>query len=252
MHLALHSTLRCIRFLFVVAAFVLLSIPAVQAAEEGLTVAAGAGYKRLVDELCAAYTARTGVAVNKVFGNMGQITVQAQESGTIDFIMGDKQFLDATKLNFTDELTIGQGKLVAAVAKGVKLENLDALTNASIKRIAIADSEKAIYGHAAKEFLSQKGIWQEIQPKLLMVGTVPQVTAYVLTGEIDVGFINLTEALAIKDKVALIIPIDEKLYSPILIVAKRLRESTNTKDAASLIAFLQSEEAQSMLRKQGL
>jgi len=232
-------------------ALILLSIPVVQA-EEGLTVAAGAGYKRLVDELCAAYTAKTGVAVNKVFGNMGQITAQAQESGAIDFIMGDKQFLDATKLSFTDELTIGRGKLVAAVAKGVKIDNLDALTDVAIKRIAIADSEKAIYGHAASEFLNHKGIWQQIQPKLLMVGTVPQVTAYALTGEVDIGFINLTEALTIKDRVERVIPIDEKLYSPILIVAKRLRQSTNTKAAASFVAFLQSEGAQSMLKKQGL
>jgi ABC-type molybdate transport system substrate-binding protein len=58
--------------------------------------------------------------------------------------------------------------------------------------------------------------------------------------------------LAIKDKVTLIIPIDEKLYSPILIVAKRLRDSTNSNASASFVAFLQSEEAQSMLKKQGL
>jgi len=242
---------RCLSFLLFMAALALTSVPTVHAAE-GLTVAAGAGYKRLVDELCTAYSTKTGVTVNKIYGNMGQITAQAKESGAIDFIMGDKQFLDSTKLSFTDELTIGQGKLVAAVAKGVKIDNLDALTDAAITRIAIADSEKAIYGHAAKEFLTHKGLWQQIQPKLLMVGTVPQVTAYVLTGEVDVGFINLTEALAIKDKVALIIPIDEKMYSPILIVAKRLRDSTNSNASASFVAFLQSEEAQSMLKKQGL
>ncbi len=247
----MRSLRHCVRILSFLTALILLSIPAVQA-EEALTVAAGAGYKRLVDELCTAYTAKTGVTVSKIFGNMGQITAQAQESGAIDFIMGDKHFLDATKLGFTDELTIGQGKLVAAVAKGVKIDNLDALTDAAIKRIAIADSEKAIYGHAASEFLNHKGIWQQIQPKLLMVGTVPQVTAYVLTGEVDVGFINLTEALAIKDRVERIIPVDETLYSPILIVAKRLQESANAKAAASFVAFIRSEEAQAMLKKQGL
>jgi len=251
MHLTLCSTLRCFRFLFVLIALILLSIPAVHA-EEGLTVAAGAGYKRLVDELCAAYTAKTGVAVNRLFGNMGQITAQAMESGAVDFIMGDRQFLDATKLAFSNELPIGEGKLVAAVAKGVKIENLDALTDAAIKRIAIADPEKAIYGHAAGEFLQHKGIRQQIQPKLLVTGTVPQVTAYVLTGEVDVGFINLTEAIAIKDRVERIIPIDDNLYSPILIVTKQLRQSTDTKNAASFVAFLQSQEAQAMLKKQGL
>lgn len=243
--------MRCIRFLSLLTIFFLVSVPAVQA-EEGLTIASGAGYKRLVEELSAAYTAKTGVTVNKIFGNMGQITTQAQESGAIDFIIGDKQFLDETKLAFTKEVTIGKGQLIAAVAKGVKIQNLDNLADTTIKKIAIADSKKAIYGHAASEFLTQKGIWQQIQPKLLVVGTVPQVTAYVLTGEVDIGFINLTEALAIKDKVELLIPVDEKLYSPILIVAKRLQQSKNGKASDSFMEFLQSEEAQAIRKQQGL
>ncbi len=251
MEVLMCSVLYCTRSLSFLLTLFFLLVPAARA-EQGLTIAAGAGYKRLVEELCASYTTMTGVPVNKVFGNMGQITAQALESGAIDFIMGDKAFLDASKLLFAEEFIIGRGKLVAAAAKGTKIENLDALTAKDVQRIAIADSEKAIYGHAAKEFLTAKGIWQQIQPKLLVVGTVPQVTAYLLTGEVDVGFINLTEALAIKDKVEVVFSIEEKLYSPILIVAKRLQESTNIEAAASFVAFLQSEQAQTLLKKQGL
>ncbi|MFH0780531.1 MAG: molybdate ABC transporter substrate-binding protein [Pseudomonadota bacterium] len=248
----MRTNLRCIRCLSFLVTIFLLVAPAAVRAEQRLTIAAGAGYKRLVEELCTSYTNKTGVPVNKVFGNMGQITAQAQESGAIDFIMGDKTYLDSSKLLFAEELILGRGKLVAAAAKGTKIKNLDALTESSVQRIAIADSEKAIYGHAAREFLTARGIWQQIQPKLLVVGTVPQVTAYLLTGEIDIGFINLTEALAIKDKVEILFTIDEKLYSPILIVAKQLQQSTNIEAGASLVAFLQSEQAQTLLKKQGL
>jgi len=251
MEILMRSVLYCTRCLSWLIMFIFLLVPAARA-EQGLTIAAGAGYKRLVEELCASYTTKTGVPVNKVFGNMGQITAQALESGAIDFIMGDKAFLDASKLLFAEEFIIGRGKLVAAAAKGTKIENLDALTEKGVQRIAIADSDKAIYGHAAKEFLTAKGIWQQIQPKLLVVGTVPQVTAYLLTGEVDVGFINLTEAHAIKDKVEMVFSIEERLYSPILIVAKRLQESPNIEAAASFVAFLQSEQAQTLLKKQGL
>jgi molybdate transport system substrate-binding protein len=221
-------------------------------AEEGLSVAAGAGYKRLVEELSTTFTARTGMPVQQIFGNMGQITAQAQESGAVDFIIGDKNYLDATALSFSEEHTIGKGKLVAAVAGNVAVTSLDNLTDKAVTRIALPDSKKAIYGRAATEFLTNKGIWEQIQPKLLIVGTVPQVTAYVVSGEVDIGFINLTEALAIKDKVGLLIPVDEKLYTPILIVAKRLKQSPNGKAADSFVSFLQSEEAQAMIRKQGL
>ena len=221
-------------------------------AEDGLTISAGAGYKRLVEQLCTAYTAKTGVQVQQIFGNMGQVTAQTKESGSVDFIMGDKSYLDTAELAYAGEYVIGRGKLIAAVAKGVNINSLDDLNDKAVTRIAIADSKKAIFGHAATEFMTRKGLWEQIQPKLLVVGTVPQVTAYVVSGEVDIGFINLTEAIPIEGKVGHLLPVDENLYSPILIVAKRLQQSKNLKAAESFIAFLQSGEAQVMIKQQGL
>lgn len=221
-------------------------------AEDSLTLASGAGYRRLVEQLCTAYTAQSGVHVQKIFGNMGQVTAQAKESGTVDFIIGDKRFLDATTLAFAGEYVIGKGELIAAVAHGSALKSLDDLTGQTVTRIAIADSKKAIYGHAATEFLKRKGLWEQIQPKLLIVGTVPQVSTYVVSGEVDIGFINLTEATAIKGKVARLLPVDEKLYSPILVVAKRLQQSKRPKATEAFIAFLQTEEAQHLMAQPGL
>ncbi len=242
------------RFVRILSLVVFFSFSLISAgyAEDGLAMAAGAGYKRLVEELCTTYTARTGVPVQKIFGNMGQVTAQAQESGAVDFIMGDKSYLDATNLSFSEEYIIGYGKLIAVVAKGVNIKSLDNLTDKAVTRIALPDSKKAIYGRAATEYLTNKGILEKIQSKLLVVGTVPQVSAYVISGEVDVGFINLTEALNIKDKVGRLIPVDETLYSPILIVAKRLQQSRSNQAAGSFVTFLQSEEAQAIIKKQGL
>jgi molybdate transport system substrate-binding protein len=183
---------------------------------------------------------------------MGQVTAQARESEAVDFIIGDKKFLDATSLTFGKEQRIGKGRLIAAVAKNVPVKTLDDLTDKEVTRIALPDSKKAIFGHAATEFLTNKGIWEEVRPKMLIVGTVPQVSAYVVSGEVDIGLINLTEALTIRDKVGLLIPVDENLYTPVLIVARRLNQSPNSKAADSFIAFLQSEEAQAIIKKQGL
>jgi len=221
-------------------------------AGEKLTLAASAGYKRLVNELCTVYTAKTGVEVQQIFGNMGQVTAQTKESGAVNFIIGEKQFLDATSLVFGEETPIGKGKLIAVTAKGADIKSLDDLTDPKVTRIALPDSKKATFGKAATEFFTRKGIDTQIQPKLLIVGTVPQVSAYVMRGEVDIGFVNLTEAMAIQDKVGLLIPVDETLYSPILIVAKRLEQSQNTEAAGSFISFLQSGEANAIITQQGL
>lgn len=221
-------------------------------AEDGLIIAAGAGYKRLVEQTCAAFSAQSGIQVQQVFGNMGQLVPQVKESGNFDFILGDKSHLESTNLSFSGELVIGKGKLVAATAKESKIISLDELTGEAVTRIAIADSKKAIYGHAATEYLTRKGLWEQVQPKLLVVGTVPQVTAYVVSGEVDIGFINLTEAMAIAPKVGRLLPVDENLYSPILIVAKRMQQSPHAKAADAFIAFLQTEEALTLIQQHGL
>ncbi len=221
-------------------------------AEETLNIASGAGYKRLVEQVCTAFTAKTDIQVQQVFGNMGQVVPQVKEGGNFDFILGDKSHLESTDLAFSGEYVLGKGRLVAVVAKGSAITSLDQLTDPSVSRIAIADSKKAIYGHAATEYLTRKGLWEKIQPKLLVVGTVPQVSAYVISGEVDIGFINQTEAMALEHKIGQLLPVDESLYSPILIVAKRLQQSPHAKAAEAFIAFLQTDEARDLIKQHGL
>lgn len=243
---------RLVRVLVCLLGLGLLALSTPIKAEEGLIIAAGAGYKRLVEEACAAFTAKTSIPVRQVFGNMGQIVPQAREGGNFDFLLGDKSHLEAADLAFSSEQVIGKGQLVVAVAKDSKVQNLEEITGPMLTRIAIPDAKKAIYGQAASEYLHRKGLWDALQPKLLIVGTVPQVSAYVVSGEVDMGFINLTEAMAIKSKVATVIAVDEQLYSPILIVAKRLQQSPHAKEAEAFIAFLQSDEARALAKKHGL
>ncbi|WP_028318633.1 molybdate ABC transporter substrate-binding protein [Desulfobulbus elongatus] len=221
-------------------------------AEDTLNVAAGAGYKRLVEQACAAFTAQTGIRVQQVFGNMGQIVPQVKEGGDFDFVLGDKTHLESTDLVFSEEHVLGRGRLVAVVAKGVAITGLDQLTAPAAGRIAIADAKKAIYGHAAREYLANTGLWDRLQPKLLVVGTVPQVSAYVISGEVDVGFINQTEAMAIEQKVGRVLPVDETLYSPVLIVAKRLQHSPHTGAADAFLAFLRTDAARTLVKQHGL
>lgn len=243
--------MRCFRILSV-CCLLLVTWLAPLRAEETLNIAAGAGYKRLTEQVCSVFTAKTGIQVQQVFGNMGQIVPQVKEGGNFDFVLGDKSHLESTDLAFSGEYVLGKGKLVAVVAKGSAIASLKDLTSQSASRIAIADSKKAIYGHAATEYLTKTGVWDQIQPKLLIVGTVPQVSAYVVSGEVDIGFINLTEALAIEQKIGRMLPVDEGLYSPVLIVAKRLQQSQHGKAAEAFLSFMQTDEAVALIKQHGL
>lgn len=221
-------------------------------AAETLTLAAGAGYKQMVEDLAVAFTKETGVEMERVYGNMGQITGMARESGKIDAVLGDKRFLDATDLPFSGESVIGKGLLVLVVAKGAPVNELKDLTRPEIKRVAMPDPQKAIYGLAAGECLDSTGLRAALQDKLIVVATVPQVSAYVISGEVDAGFINRTDALAIQDKVARVLAVDEAAYKPILIVAKPLAGAPHAKALERLAAFLKGQAAKDIAARHGL
>ena len=221
-------------------------------AAETLTLAAGAGYKQMVEDLAAAFTQETGIAMERVYGNMGQVTGMAKESGKVDAVLGDKRFLDGTGLPFSGESAIGKGLLVLVVAKGVPMQSLKDLDKPEIKRVAMPDPQKAIYGRAADEYLESSGRRAALKDKLIVVATVPQVSAYVISGEVDAGFINRTDALAIQDKVARIIAVDEKAYTPILIVAKPLSDAPHAKALERFTAFLKGQAAKDIAAKHGL
>jgi len=221
-------------------------------AGEALTLASGAGYKKLVTELSKVFTDKTGIEVRQIFGNMGQVIAQAEQSGQVDCVIGDKRFLDGATLSFGEEYLIGQGRLVAAAPKGSAVTRLEAMANPEIKRIAMPDPKKAIYGRSAAEYLAKSGMKDKVEGKLLVVGTVPQVSAYVVSGEVDLGFINMTDALAIKDKVGRLIEVDQALYEPIRIVAKTLKSAPDAAAAGKFGEFLQSEEAGKIVAKHGM
>ncbi|WP_051261786.1 molybdate ABC transporter substrate-binding protein [Desulfovibrio inopinatus] len=249
---------------YLLIAFLLLASVSTAFAEDTLTIAAGAGYKQLVTALCKAYVEDGHPLPQQVFGNMGQVIAQSKQSGVIDLVIGDKRFLDNSDLSWSNEEAVGRGKLILAVAKGVSIDGIkevkvidaasgkSVLTNPAVKRIAMPDTKKAIYGRAASQFLEKTGLGKDVESNLLVVGTVPQVSAYVISGEVDLGFINLTDALAIADKAEAIIPVDESLYAPIQIIAKTLASSPNPDAAATFDQFLKSDTARAIVAKQGL
>ena len=66
---------------------------ALPAFAQNLLIAAGAGYKRPLGELCAAFQKQSGIKVEQVYGNMGNIVAQTKQGDDIAIIFGDQAFL---------------------------------------------------------------------------------------------------------------------------------------------------------------
>ena len=230
------------------AIFSVLILSASASLAEDLVIGAGAGYRRPMAEAVAAWEAQSGQSVGEVYGNMGQVLGQARESGKMAMVCGDKAVLaKAEGLHFERFLPMGKGKLVVAFRKGMSLADPAELVGDSVTKIGISDEKSAIYGKAGRQYLNHAGLAAKVDPKLVTVATVPQVTAYLTTGDVDAGFINITDAIGAKDDLGGWVEVDPSLYQPIDITCGVLDAS-----AEGLAAFLATPAAQEILHHYGL
>lgn len=228
-------------------------LAALPALADTLLIAAGAGYKRPVAELSAAFEKQSGIRVEEIYGNMGNIVAQVKQSGEIAVVFGDHAFLSKVEgIDFASYLALGTGRLVIAWPTGGKLADPGELADSRFARIAMPNPKAAIYGIAASEFLASSKLDAQVKDRLQVVATVPQVSAYLISGEVDAGFINLTEALSIAPKIGGYREIDAKLYAPIRIVGGVLRPQAEKTSVQALSRFLESPEARAILAKHGL
>ena len=230
-----------------------------------LLLMAGAGYKRPVEALCAAFTQATGVAVERSYGNLQQVLAQAKASGRVDVLVGDADFIDKAKdLQLPQRISLGQGILALAwrrqlpVSGGASgLAGVRELLATPGYSVALPSPQQAIYGNAARQLLQAQGLWDGLQARLKVVSTVPQVSAYLTAGEVDIGFMNLTEALAVKDQLGgfIEVPSGAGSYATVHIVAampdmKNVPEALVNQEKFAL--FLGTSLAQDILRRAGL
>jgi molybdate transport system substrate-binding protein len=226
----------------------LVALGASTALADGLTVASGAGYRRPMTQAFAAFEAQGGDTVGQVYGNMGQVLGQARESGQIAMICGDRKVLaKAEGLSFTRFIPLGAGKLVVAFRKGATLKAPEDITGEAITRIGIPDEKAAIYGKAGRQYLAKSGLGETVAAKLMTVQTVPQVTAYLSSGEVDAGFVNITDAIGAGDAIGGWVPVDPGLYDPIEIACGVLSPA-----ADGFAAFLETPAAKEIMAKNGL
>jgi len=217
-------------------------------AGEAILLAAGAGYKKPFEELCTRFTEASGIEVRRLYGNIHQILTQAQRDGRVDVIIGEGHFLDRSGQRFDRRVPLGEGRLVLAYARGVRLERPEDV--AGLTRVAMPDSRQAIFGRAAQEYIEHASLQFDKAP--MVVSTVPQVSAYLASGEIDAGFINLTEALALGERIGGWIELPRGSYCPIRIEAALPAAETPHPLRERFVQFLASDAARAILTRHGL
>jgi molybdate transport system substrate-binding protein len=179
----------------------------VLAQQDAPVVAAASDLQFAVEEIAAAFEAETGMRVRLSMGSTGNFARQIREGAPFQiFMAADERFIaDLHRDGFTrDEGDLyGIGRIVVTVPPGStlapdgSLESLRAaLAAGQITRFAIANPDHAPYGMRAREALEHAGLWDDIQPFLVLGENVNQAAQFALSGNAEGGIIALSLALA--------------------------------------------------------
>jgi len=182
-------------------AILVMLTPAVFAAEK-LTIAAASDLKFCLDEIVGSFKKNhAGADVEVTYGSSGNFKTQIEQGAPFDlFFSADIEFPRAlAKAGFAasevERYAIGRIVLWSATLDASKLGIAD-LTRSDIRKIAIANPQHAPYGNRADEALRASGVWEKVEPKLVLGENIAQTAQFVQSGNAQVGIIALSLVLS--------------------------------------------------------
>ena len=171
-----------------------------------LRIAAAADLRYALDDLVKAFHQQhAAVRIEPAYGSSGMFYAQLASHAPFDlFLSADVQYphkLSEQGLVLPgSEFTYADGRIVlwASNASGVQIERLgmDALRQAAVHHIAIANPAHAPYGRAAEAALRSLGVYDAVKDKLVMGENISQAFQLAQSGAAEVGIVALSLAIA--------------------------------------------------------
>jgi molybdate transport system substrate-binding protein len=229
------------------------------AQDKSLTVFAAASMKNALDDIDAAYTAKTGVKVVASYAASSALAKQIEQGAPADiFASADTDWMDyATSkknINEPSRVNLLGNSIVLIAPKDSKIETVtiapgfDLAKLAGDGKIATGDVKAVPVGKYAKAALEKLGAWQAAEPKFAMAESVRAALTLVARGEAALGIVYSTDAkIEPGVKIVGIFPPDSHpaIIYPIAATATAKTEATD------YLAFLRSSAAKTIFEKYG-
>lgn len=224
-------------------------------AEPTLTVSAASDLTPAFQEIGRLFEQETGVKVVFNFGSTGQLTQQIELGAPVDvFAAANVAFIEELEqqgLILPDTKALyARGRIILwqRADSALPVETIEELARPGIKRIAIANPDHAPYGMAARQALQSAGLWDAVEPKLVLAENVRQALQYGETGNVDVAIVALSLSVGSDGRWALV---PEELHQP-LDQALAVIKGTGMEPAARrFAAFINSPQGRDIMRKYG-
>jgi molybdate transport system substrate-binding protein len=229
------------------------------AQDKTLTVFAAASMKNALDDINAAYTAKTGVKISASYAASSALAKQIEQGAPADvFVSADTDWMDyAIKQKAINEATrvnLLGNSIVLIAPKDSKIDNVnigpgfDLAKLAGDGKIATGDVKAVPVGKYAKAALEKLGAWQAAEPKFAMAESVRAALTLVARGEAALGIVYSTDA-KVEPGVKIVGTFPADTHPPIIYPVAAT--TTAKPETADYLAFLRSSTAKTILEKYG-
>lgn len=226
------------------------------AGSDTLTISAASSLTLAFEEIGEAFTQEHGTTIAFNFASSGQLAQQIEEGAPVDvFASADVDYVDeiaAQDLIVPDSQRIyARGRLTIWTQSDgeADITRIEQLGEPAVRTIAIANPDVAPYGRAAREALQAAGIWEAVQPKIIIGDNVRQAFQYGETDNVDVVLAPLSLSKQ-SDGHWELVPTD--MHAPIDHALAIVRDAPNPDGARAFVDFLMGPTGRALLEKHGL
>jgi molybdate transport system substrate-binding protein len=225
-----------------------------------IRVAAASDLKYAMAELSEQFETQMGTKVNVTYGSSGNFFSQMQNGAPFDlFFSADIEYprkLEVAGLAEPGTLyEYAVGRIVIWMPAEAKLDlaklRWNALLDASVQRIAVANPEHAPYGRAAVAALQKAGIYDRVRRKLVYGENISQAAQFMQSGNAQAGIVALSLAISpgMADGKKWEIPAE--MHPAIEQGAIVLKNSKNKDAARAFMEFVKTAAGRAVLEKHG-
>ncbi|MDD5242073.1 MAG: molybdate ABC transporter substrate-binding protein [Sulfuricella sp.] len=237
---------------------VLLGLFAATAFADEVQVAVAANFAKPVERIAAEFNKDTGHKASISLGATGKLYAQIRNGAPFGILLAaddaTPQKMGKEGLSVPDsQFTYAIGKLVLWSAKpGIVDSQGEVLKKGAFQHFALANPKLAPYGLAGEEVMKKIGVFNAIQPKLVLGENITQTYQFVATGNAELGFVALSQVIKdgkITEGSAWIVP--QNLYNPIRQDAVLLAKGKGNAAAELFLKYLKSDKAAAIIRSYG-
>lgn len=224
-----------------------------------INVAVASNFINPAKQLATQFSDVSGHSVNLSSGSTGKLYTQIINGAPFDIFLAANarepqrleqqgQAVTATRVTYA----IGRLVLWSADPQRVKADCATALKQTDFRKLAIANPRVAPYGKQAEHALITLGVYETVQPKLIMGENIGEAFRFVSSGNAELGIISLSQVKDPRNPFSgSHCVLAETLHQPLLQQTVMLQRARGNQAAREFIQFLQSAPARALIENYG-